>query len=112
MLTTLFAVALALADTTRGPRAPYWQQEVSYDITARLDEPSATLAGHQRIRYVNHSPDTLTTFSLHLHLNAFRPGSRWSEADARGSSAGGSATSRIPTTRSTTCATCGSWARR
>jgi hypothetical protein len=32
---------------------------------------------------VNRSPDTLTTFSLHLHLNAFRPGSKWAEADAR-----------------------------
>jgi hypothetical protein len=83
MLTTLLATALVLADTTRGPRAPYWQQEVAYDIVARLDEPSATLAGTERIRYVNRSPDTLTTFSLHLHLNAFRPGSRWSAVDAR-----------------------------
>lgn len=82
-LTSLLTAALALADSTRGPRPPYWQQEVAYDIVARLDEPSATLAGHQRIRYVNRSPDTLTTFSLHLHLNAFRPGSRWSAADAR-----------------------------
>ncbi|HEX5819998.1 MAG TPA: hypothetical protein VFY20_14015, partial [Gemmatimonadales bacterium] len=83
MLTTLLATALALTDTTRGPRAPYWQQEVAYDIVARLDESSATLAGTERIRYVNRSPDTLVTFSLHLHLNAFRPGSRWSAVDAR-----------------------------
>ncbi|MGH7733883.1 MAG: M1 family aminopeptidase, partial [Gemmatimonadales bacterium] len=32
--------------------------------------------------YENHSPDTLTTISFHLYLNAFRPGSRWSDADS------------------------------
>jgi hypothetical protein len=60
----------------------YWQQEVRYEIEARLDEPSGMLSGTERIRYTNRSPDTLTTFSLHLYLNAFRPGSRWSAADA------------------------------
>src|SRR5690348_7313237 len=80
-------LALALAapasaqDSARGPRSPYWQQHVAYDISAALDEPSGVLAGAERIRYVNHSPATLTTFSLHLYLNAFRPGSRWSDAD-------------------------------
>jgi hypothetical protein len=64
-----------------GPRS-YWQQDVAYGITARLDEPSGVLAGDERIRYTNHSPDTLQTFALHLHLNAFRPGSRWSDADS------------------------------
>src|SRR5688500_9969337 len=65
-----------------GPRRPYWQQEVAYEISARLDEPSGVLTGQERIRYTNRSPDTLTTFSLHLHLNAFRPGSRWADADS------------------------------
>src|SRR5918992_4034601 len=60
----------------------YWQQDVAYEITARLDEPSGVLSGSELIRYRNNSPDTLTTFSLHLHLNAFRPGSRWSDADS------------------------------
>jgi len=60
----------------------YWQQEVGYEIEARLDEPSGVLSGTESIRYTNRSPDTLTTFSLHLYLNAFRPGSRWSAADS------------------------------
>ncbi len=60
----------------------YWQQKVAYEIAARLDEPSGVLAGTQRIRYTNNSPDTLTTFSLHLYLNAFRPGSRWADSDS------------------------------
>jgi hypothetical protein len=76
---------LALQQAPAGPRppaTPYWQQEVAYAITARLDEPSGVLSGGERIAYRNASPDTLTTFALHLHLNAFRPGSRWADADS------------------------------
>jgi len=62
--------------------AAYWQQEVGYEIEARLDEAAGVLSGSERIRYTNRSPDSLTTFSLHLYLNAFRPGSRWSAADS------------------------------
>jgi peptidase M1-like protein len=61
---------------------PYWQQQVAYEIDARLDEPSGVLAGTERIRYLNRSRDTLSTFSLHLYLNAFRPGSRWADRDS------------------------------
>ncbi len=68
--------------TTAAPKTPYWQQDVAYEIEARLDEPSGVLSGSQHIRYRNNSPDTLTTFSLHLHLNAFRPSSRWSDVDS------------------------------
>ena len=62
--------------------ASYWQQDVAYEITARLDEPAGVLSGGERIRYRNASPDTLTSLSLHLYLNAFRPGSRWADADS------------------------------
>ena len=79
-------IGLALLLLQQPPAVPhpgaYWQQEVGYEIEARLDEPSGVLSGTQRIRYTNRSPDTLTTFSLHLYLNAFRPGSRWSAADS------------------------------
>ena len=79
-------ILAALLFTQQPPPAPapksYWQQEVAYEITARLDEPSGVLSGTERIRYTNHSPDTLTRFSLHLYLNAFRPGSRWADADS------------------------------
>lgn len=68
------------ATSTAGP-APYWQQHVRYDIAGTLDEPNGTLSGTERIVYHNRSPDSLTTFALHLYLNAFRPLSRWSEAD-------------------------------
>ena len=48
----------------------------------RIEEPLGILRGEQLIHYRNRSPDTLRTFSLHLHLNAFRPGSRWSDGDS------------------------------
>ena len=81
---TLLALVLATAphDTLRRGPAPYWQQRVAYDIAARLEEPLGVLRGSERIEYVNNSPDTLRSFSLHLHLNAFRPGSRWSDSDS------------------------------
>ena len=73
---------LALQQPPAGEPRPYWQQDVAYEITAKLDEPAGVLAGEERIRYTSHAPDTLRTFALHLHLNAFRPGSRWSDADS------------------------------
>ncbi len=66
----------------QAPPADYWQQRLEYQITARLDEPRGVLGGGETIRYHNNSPDTLHTFSLHLYLNAFRPGSRWADADS------------------------------
>ncbi|HVH09396.1 MAG TPA: M1 family metallopeptidase [Gemmatimonadales bacterium] len=67
-----------LAHDTTG----YWQQHVTYRITASLDEPTGILIGRVRIDYVNHSPATLRDFYVHQYLNAFRPGSRWAAADA------------------------------
>jgi hypothetical protein len=75
-------VLLALQQAAAAPVNLPWQQEVDYEISARLDEPTGVLSGGERIRYRNASPDTLTTFSLHLYLNAFRPGSRWADADS------------------------------
>ena len=78
----MIGIGLLLLQQPASAAQSHWQQEVAYEITARLDEPSGVLGGTERIRYINRSPDTLTTFSLHLYLNAFRPGSRWSQADS------------------------------
>src|SRR2546429_3963977 len=69
---------LLMARDTTG----YWQQQVSYRITASLDEPTGVLSGRERISYVNRSPATLRDFYVHQYLNAFRPGSRWAAADS------------------------------
>ncbi len=74
----LLLVALLAASDT----GSYWQQHVAYRITASLDEPSGVLTGHERITYVNRSPDALRDFYVHDYLNAFRPGSRWSAVDS------------------------------
>ena len=73
---------LALLVVLAQAEPPYWQQRVSYEIVAALDEPSGVLSGRARIVYVNASPDTLHDFYVHQYLNAFRPGSRWAAADS------------------------------
>jgi hypothetical protein len=78
----ILALALVLQQGTSDPRTPYWQQRADYQISASLDESRGVLSGTERINYINHSPDTLTRFALHLYLNAFRPGSRWADQDS------------------------------
>src|SRR5207237_10187094 len=74
-LASLFLLLLA-RDTTG-----YWQQQVSYRITASLDEPTGVLSGRERISYVNRSSATPPDFYVPQSLNALRPGSRWAAAD-------------------------------
>lgn len=61
----------------------YWQQRADYRIVATLDERVNAIHATGTLTYVNHSPDALTELWLHQHLNAFRPGSRWSAVDER-----------------------------
>src|SRR5688572_7778501 len=70
----LFSAALA-ADTA------YFQQRVHYRIEARLDEANEVLNGRLRLRYHNRSPARLDTLWFHLHLNAFRPNSKWAQRE-------------------------------
>jgi hypothetical protein len=66
-----------------GDTVGYWQQRVRYRIVARLDEQATRLRSRGELIYVNNSPDTLREMYLHQYLNAFRPGSKWSEVDQR-----------------------------
>jgi hypothetical protein len=84
----LLTAPLLLQTQAPGLRTPadtagYWQQGVRYTIRAALDEPSGVMVAAGRIVYRNNSPDTLRAFYVHLYLNAFRPGSRWSESERR-----------------------------
>ena len=83
MIAPLLAALLLQGQAAQAsPHARYWQQEVRYHIHASLDDAAGVLAGTQRVSYSNRSPDTLTAIAFHLHLNAFRPGSRWADADS------------------------------
>jgi hypothetical protein len=74
--------ATTATSSAGGDTVGYWQQRADYTIVATLDEPRGTLRARGTLRYVNASPDTLRDLWMHQHLNAFRPGSRWSDADA------------------------------
>ncbi|MGI8843998.1 MAG: M1 family metallopeptidase, partial [Gemmatimonadaceae bacterium] len=74
-VTRAFESAVASGTRTRtgrpGPR--YWQQHASYRLEAVLDPATARLEGRGTIRYLNNSPDTLSTVYLHLRNNLFGP---------------------------------------
>ena len=66
-----------------GDTTGYWQQRADYQIVATLDERRGVVTATGTLRYVNRSPDVLRELWVHQHLNAFRPGSKWSAADER-----------------------------
>jgi Peptidase family M1 domain len=66
-----------------GDTVGYWQQRANYDIIARLDEARQTVVATGTLRYTNNSPDIITVMFVHQYLNAFRPYSKWSDADER-----------------------------
>ncbi len=59
----------------RKPHAAYWQQDVHYTISARIDEAEHSIAGTETLEYVNNSPDTLREIYFHLYQDAFIAGS-------------------------------------
>jgi hypothetical protein len=74
---------LTYSSPPSGDTAGYWQQAIHYRIVARVDEQRNVLSATARLTYVNNSPDTLRELFVHQHLNAFRPGSKWSAVDER-----------------------------
>ncbi|MCA9734393.1 M1 family metallopeptidase, partial [candidate division KSB1 bacterium] len=59
----------------RPPFAGYWQQDVHYEIAARLNPETRIIYGSEKLTYYNNSPDTLHFVFFHLYQNAFKPGS-------------------------------------
>jgi len=53
----------------------YWQQEVDYSISVKLDPKTHAFTGTEDLKYINHSPDTLQELFFHLYFNAFQPNS-------------------------------------
>ncbi len=59
----------------RMPFEGYWQQDVYYNIKARIHEKTNIISATEKLVYVNNSPDELTYVYFHLYQNAFQPGS-------------------------------------
>ena len=68
------AVANGTRTQSGRPGPKYWQQEVDYDLTARLFPADERLEGTARITYTNNSPDTLKQLHLELAQNLHKPG--------------------------------------
>ena len=71
-----FAAAVNRSTRTRSgrPGASYWVQRARYSIDARLDPTNDRVTGHERVVYLNSSPDTLRRLAIHLRQNAFASG--------------------------------------
>jgi len=63
-----FAPAMALAQ-------PYFQQEVNYTISVKLDDVKDELIADESIGYINNSPDELSFIYMHLWPNAYKDNS-------------------------------------
>ncbi len=50
----------------------YWQQEVTYRILVSLNDTAHSLDAEETIKYINHSPDTLSFIFFHLWPNAYK----------------------------------------
>jgi hypothetical protein len=57
------------------PGAHYWQNRADYTIRATLDTAAKTVRGEMRLRYTNHSPDSLRFLWVQTEQNAFKSGS-------------------------------------
>jgi hypothetical protein len=49
-------------------------QHARYSIDARFDSTTDRVTGHERVVYLNNSPDTLRRLAIHLRQNAFAAG--------------------------------------
>ena len=50
----------------------YWQQEVNYKISVKLDDKNHIIRGVEEFEYVNNSPSTLDKIYIHLWANAYK----------------------------------------
>lgn len=50
----------------------YWQQEVNYTISVKLDDIKHELTADESFVYINNSPNTLNEIYIHLWANAYK----------------------------------------
>lgn len=57
------------------PYEGYWQQDVYYQISAKLLDSEEVVTGSEKLVYFNNSPNVLYEAFFHLYQNAVQPGS-------------------------------------
>ncbi|HYD52234.1 MAG TPA: M1 family metallopeptidase [Gemmatimonadaceae bacterium] len=67
------AHAMGTRDSTGRPGPRYWQNWADYRIDARLDVPTSTISGRERIVFHNRSDSTLRVVALRLEQNILTP---------------------------------------
>jgi len=65
------------------PHKAYWQQDVYYNIKARIDEKTDIISATEELTYTNNSPDKLDIVYFHLYQNAFQPDSYLDELQSQ-----------------------------
>lgn len=71
-----FTAAITRGTRTRSgrPGPSYWVQHARYSIDAQIDPTTDRVSGHERVVYLNNSPDTLRRLAIYLRQNAFAAG--------------------------------------
>ena len=75
MKKAFFFTIILLVFTTSGfsqQNKPYFQQHVSYNITAKYTPTKRILSAFEKIKYTNNSPDTLKEIYFHIWANAYK----------------------------------------
>ncbi|HET6225142.1 MAG TPA: M1 family metallopeptidase [Bacteroidia bacterium] len=67
-----FLVLIAILTGPYLAAQSYFQQEVNYNITVKLDDVNHTLQANESIEYINRSPNTLTFIYMHVWPNAYK----------------------------------------
>jgi hypothetical protein len=68
----LLSFIILIAGLRAGAQQNYWQQELHYIIDVSLNDTENTIDGFLKLRYINHSPDTLHFIWFHLWPNAYK----------------------------------------
>ena len=50
----------------------YWQQEVNYTISVKLDDINNSISGFEEFEYINNSPNDLNEIYMHWAINEYR----------------------------------------
>ncbi|MCC6599858.1 MAG: M1 family metallopeptidase [Crocinitomicaceae bacterium] len=66
------ALATCFFSRLSAQQQPYFQQEVNYILSVRLDDVNHFLYGDESFEYINNSPDTLSFIYIHLWPNAYK----------------------------------------